>query len=368
MAFADAYAGRRVLVTGHTGFKGAWLAEWLLALGADVTGLALPPATQPALFEQLGLAGRLRHVEADVRDLAQVQRVVDDCRPEIVLHLAAQPLVRLSYDEPVATYATNVMGTVHLLEAVRLAGRACAVVAVTTDKCYENQEWVHGYRETDPMGGHDPYSSSKGAAELAISAYRRSFFEKPKSGVRLASARAGNVIGGGDWAADRILPDCIRALARGERIAVRNQTATRPWQHVLEPLSGYLWLAAVLLNDELTAFPALLSSAFNFGPGLDSNRTVREVVEEVLRHWPGRWEDRSDPSAVHEASRLNLVADKAFHLLGWKPVWDFPATVAQTVAWYRRGRESDADTAAFTREQIADYTTAARRAGVRWAL
>ena len=366
--FNQAYHGKRVLVTGHTGFKGAWLAEWLLALGARVTGLALPPATKPALFDQLGLASRLDHRIGDIRDLAAVRAVVAECRPDYVFHLAAQALVRLSYEQPVETYATNVMGTAHVLEALRLEKNACSVIAITTDKCYENREWVHSYREEDPMGGYDPYSSSKGAAELVINAYRRSFFFTGASGpdIRLASVRAGNVIGGGDWATDRIVPDCIRALQRGEAIPVRNKVATRPWQHVLEPLSGYLWLGAQLAADgRATASP--LASAFNFGPTLTSNRTVAALVQEVLKHWPGRWEDRSDPKAVHEAKLLNLATDKAYHFLQWQPVWDFAQTIEQTVAWYRRQQEDDAAGQALTSRQISGYTDTARAKGLPWA-
>jgi len=366
MTFANIYEGKRVLLTGHTGFKGAWLAEWLLRLGADVTGLALPPATDPALFEQLGLAGRLHHREGDIRDLATVRQAVEAAQPDFVFHLAAQPLVRLSYEQPVETYATNVLGTAHVLEAIRLAGRPCTVVAITTDKCYENREWVHSYREEDPMGGHDPYSSSKGAAELVISAYRRSYFNA-QTGIRLASARAGNVIGGGDWARDRIVPDCIRALQRGETIPVRNKVATRPWQHVLEPLSGYLWLGACLASERRPEMASTLASAFNFGPALTSNRTVAALVQEVITHWPGRWEDRSDPSAVHEAKLLNLATDKACHFLHWQPVWNFENTIAQTVAWYRRCTMDATEAPAFTALQIADYTAAAQAAGIPWA-
>ena len=369
MAFANIYGGKRVLLTGHTGFKGAWLAEWLLRLGADVTGLALPPATEPSLFNQLGLANRLRHRLGDIRDLATVRQAVEAAQPDFVFHLAAQPLVRLSYEQPVETYATNVLGTVHVMEAVRLTRRPCTMVAITTDKCYENQEWVHSYREADPMGGYDPYSSSKGAAELAIAAYRRSYFSALGSPVRLASARAGNVIGGGDWAADRILPDCIRALQRGEAIPVRNKVSTRPWQHVLEPLSGYLQLGAAL-HRAAAAQPAALNplcGGFNFGPALTSNRTVATLVQEVLKHWPGRWEDRSDPQAVHEAKLLNLATDKAFHFLNWQPVWDFEQTIARTVAWYR-GVETNAVAAgAMTLQQIAEYENAAKTANIAWA-
>jgi len=363
-SFAGAFAGQRVLVTGHTGFKGSWLCEWLLALGADVTGLALPPPTSPALFDQLGLAQRMADRRGDIRDLGTVRAAVDAARPDFVFHLAAQPLVRLSYAQPVETYATNIMGTVHVMEAVRLAGLRCAVVIVTTDKCYENTERVHAYREDEPMGGHDPYSSSKGAAELVVSAYRRSYFSAPDSPVRLASARAGNVIGGGDWAADRIVPDCIRSLQRGEIIPVRNRHATRPWQHVLEPLGGYLWLAAQLAAAKSAAGEP--AGAFNFGPTPEANRPVAALVEEVLKHWPGRWEDRTDPQAVHEATLLNLSIEKAGRVLGWKPVWDFAATIAHTVEWYRTVAQDPARAAALTRRQIADYEAGARRLNLTW--
>lgn len=368
MSFANIYKGKRIFLTGHTGFKGAWLAEWLISLGAEVTGFSLPPPTIPSLFQQLGLAARLRHITGDVRDLSAVRTAIDEVRPDFVFHLAAQPLVRLSYEQPVETYATNIMGTVNVLEAVRLSGLRCVVVAITTDKCYENKEWVHSYREEDPMGGYDPYSSSKGAAELAISAYRRSYFSAPDSPVKLASARAGNVIGGGDWALDRIVPDCIRALQRGEPIPVRNKVATRPWQHVLEPLSGYLWLGACLHSSELTAFSSQLPSAFNFGPALSSNRTVAELVQEIMKHWPGKWVDKSDPSAVHEAKLLNLATDKAHHFLGWSPVWSFEQTLEKTTVWYRSAMAEAGRVHSLTMADIHNYTLAARSNNVRWAL
>lgn len=372
--FGGAYAGKRVLVTGHTGFKGSWFSEWLLALGAEVTGFALAPNTTPALFDQLGLAGRLRHVVGDIRDIDAVRTIVAETEPDFVFHLAAQPLVRLSYDIPVETYATNVMGTVHVMDALRTysaqAGKAVAAVMITTDKCYENREWVHSYREEDPMGGYDPYSSSKGAAELAIASYRRSYFSASDSKVALASVRAGNVIGGGDWALDRIVPDCVRALDAGQSIPVRNKVATRPWQHVLEPLSGYLTVGAALVGAMKTLFPAeTYRSAFNFGPDLTSNRTVADLVREVLRHWPGEWVDQSDLRAVHEAKLLNLATDKAFHFLGWKPAWNFEETIAETVAWYRESRRCAAagDYQALTRRQIDEYTVRARERHVAWA-
>jgi CDP-glucose 4,6-dehydratase len=359
-SFGGSFAGNRVLVTGHTGFKGAWLCEWLLTLGAEVTGLALSPPTEPALFDQLGLAGRMHDRRGDIRDLAVVRAAVEVARPDFVFHLAAQPLVRLSYAQPVETYSTNVMGTVHVLEAVRQAGVACTVVVVTTDKCYENLERTHAYREDEPMGGHDPYSSSKGATELVISAYRRSYFSAPDSLVRLASARAGNVIGGGDWALDRIVPDCIRSLQRGQTIPVRNRQATRPWQHVLEPLGGYLWLAARLADSREFA------TAFNFGPTLEANRPVEVLVEEVLKHWPGKWEDRTDPRAVHEATLLSLDIGKAARVLGWQPAWDFAATVVHTVGWYRAVSTDAASASALVRHQIAAYEADARQLNLAW--
>ncbi len=364
------FAGRSVLVTGHTGFKGSWLCEWLLLLGARVTGYSLPPPTDPALFDQLALAPRLTHVPGDVRDLAALTACVRAAQPDFIFHLAAQPIVRLSYREPVETYATNVLGTVHLLEAVRSAAQPCVVVCVTTDKCYENREWLHAYREEDALGGYDPYSSSKAAAELVTGAYRRSFFQKDAlTGVALASGRAGNVIGGGDWAADRIVPDCMRALDRGEAIAVRNPHATRPWQHVLEPLGGYLTLASTLAEARATtdaARVAACAAAFNFGPQLDSNRNVGTLVTELLKHRPGSWLDQSDPTAPHEAGRLNLAIDKAFHLLDWQPVWGFPRTIAETVRWYVEAAR--VDVAEFTRGQIRTYLAEAAAARQPWAL
>ena len=364
MPFQNTYHGKRVLVTGHTGFKGSWLCEWLLALGAEVTGFALPPPTEPALFNQLGLATRLRDLRGDVRDLPAVQNALKVARPDFVFHLAAQPLVLLSYAQPVETYATNVMGTVNVLEAVRLAEAPCTVVVVTTDKCYENNGRLHDYREGEPMGGHDPYSSSKGAVELIVSAYRRSYFSSPNSVVRLASARAGNVIGGGDWALDRIVPDCIRSLQRGEVIPVRHPRATRPWQHVLEPLSGYLWLAARLQAS--VADLSQIASSFNFGPTPASSRPVADLVAEVLRHWPGRTQDQSETGAVHEAALLSLSIEKARSVLAWQPVWDFATTVDHTVAWYRQVSSDTALATTLTRRQITDYQTDARQQKLAW--
>jgi CDP-glucose 4,6-dehydratase len=358
---AHLYQGKRVFVTGHTGFKGSWLCEWLLQLGAEVTGYSLRPPTDPALFDQLELESRLRHFTGDIRDAGALQSALAQARPDFVFHLAAQPLVTESYVKPTETFDTNVMGTVHLLDALRLIEHPCAAVLITTDKCYENREWVHGYREEDPLGGYDPYSASKAAAELVISSYRRSFFQK--HAVKIASARAGNVIGGGDWAVNRIVPDCVRALQRDQPIVVRNRKATRPWQHVLEPLSGYLWLASRLAASSQS--DTQFCSAFNFGPGHDANRTVADLVQEVLKHWPGRWEDRSDPQAVHEARLLQLSTDKAYALLEWTPVWTFADAVRETVEWYRETcqKPGSATAQALMRTQIAQYIARARELG-----
>jgi CDP-glucose 4,6-dehydratase len=367
-SFGSAYKGKRVLVTGHTGFKGAWLCEWLLGMGADVTGLSLPPPTDPALFEQLGLARRLRHIVGDIQKPRVLRAAMEEARPDFVFHLAAQSLVRESYRHPRETFNVNAMGTLHVLEALRECAHPCAAVLITTDKCYENRELNYCYRETDPLGGHDPYSASKAAAELIIASYRLSFFQKHP--VKIASARAGNVIGGGDWAMDRIVPDCIRALDQDKPIPVRNPHSTRPWQHVLEPLSGYLWLAALLAVPKLRRGDvAPLASAFNFGPTQDSNRTVQEIVHEVLRYWPGRWEDKSDPAAPHEAGLLQLSIEKAANLLRWSPLWSFPDAVARTVEWYREAAlaKNTAQFQQLTRRQISQYTNQARAAGLDWA-
>ena len=338
------WAGRRVLLTGHTGFKGSWLALWLLQMGARVTGVALDPDTSPSLFDALnltavdqaaaGLPGELHDHRADIRDADALAALVVEADPEVVLHLAAQPLVRRSYADPLGTWAINVMGSLHVLEALRPLDHPCAVVMVTTDKVYANREWCYGYRETDRLGGHDPYSASKAGAELAIASWRASFcgtapHQTPH--LAIATARAGNVIGGGDWAADRIVPDAMRACAATKPLILRNPRATRPWQHVLEPLSGYLVLAEALHRD-----PAAHTEAWNFGPQLEANRSVAELVEALHGHWPGQWRDLSDPHAPHEAGLLHLVIDKAVQRLGWQPRWDFAATVARTAGWYRQ--------------------------------
>jgi CDP-glucose 4,6-dehydratase len=360
--FGGAFAGRRVLVTGHTGFKGSWLSAWLLGLGAQVTGYALTPPTDPSLFEEAGLASGVSHIIGDVRDLEHLSAVLSETRPEIVLHLAAQPLVRLSYEEPVETYATNVMGTVHVLEAVRATDSVRVVLNVTSDKCYENRETGQAYCESDAMGGYDPYSSSKGCAELVTAAYRRSFFG-PESPVRLATARAGNVVGGGDWALDRIVPDCIRALTAGEPIVVRNPDAVRPWQHVLEPLSGYLLLASRMWADAHD-----FDGGWNFGPEDKYDVTVREVVEALLAAWgSGTWESPAGAGArLHEANLLSLDTAKARDLLDWRPLYDVARTLTSTAAWYA-ARHEGGDVAALVQTDIDAYVAEGRRSGAVWA-
>lgn len=327
-----AFAGRSVFLTGHTGFKGAWLALWLARLGARVTGYALAPCTTPNMFELAGVEATLaRHVTADVRDLAALTQAVRSAAPEIVFHLAAQPLVRRSYRDSPETWSTNVMGTVNLLEAVRACPSVKAVVVVTTDKCYQNREWPWGYRENDALGGHDPYSASKAAAELVVQSYRSSFFSGADR-ARLASARAGNVIGGGDWSEDRLLPDCARAAATQQPLVIRNPGATRPWQHVLESLHGYLLLAAGLVEQGERH-----ADAFNFGPDADDNVCVAALLERLQRHWPElRWEvGQADGAAPHETNFLYLDSSKARRELGWVPTWDLAACLEHTAEWYR---------------------------------
>lgn len=363
-AFQAVYRGKKVMVTGHTGFKGGWLCLWLLQLGAEVLGYSLPPPTKPGLFTATGLEGCLRHVEGDVRNIEQLEKVVDCFQPDMIFHLAAQPLVRLSYEDPVLTFETNVQGTVNLLEIFRKSESAQVFVAVTSDKCYENREWVWGYRECDPLGGHDPYSASKGCAELVIQAYRRSYFAKV-AGKRVASVRAGNVIGGGDWARDRIVPDAITALAKGEKVRVRNPCAVRPWQYVLEPLSGYLWLGALMWQNFQS-----YSEAWNFGPSIESAKTVRQLVEELIRQWgSGEWLDVSNPEDFYEVPYLRLSSEKAHERLRWQPLYDFQRTIAATVNWYRAFYEGAG--AEFLRDlcffQIAEYCSEARCQGLPWS-
>jgi CDP-glucose 4,6-dehydratase len=347
------WRGRRVFLTGHTGFKGSWLSLWLQHLGADLTGYALAPATRPSLFEAAGVARGMRSVIGDIRDGVRLRDAMSEARPEVVIHMAAQALVRASYADPLETYSVNVMGTAHVLEAVRGCPDVRAVVSVTTDKCYDNREWHWGYRETDPLGGYDPYSSSKAGAELVTAAYRSSFFDPAApSGHRaaVATARAGNVIGGGDWSRDRLIPDILAALQQERPVVVRNPDAIRPWQHVLEPLAGYLLLAEALAGDGGRAF----AEAWNFGPADDDARPVRWIVEQMIaRHGTGRWEQDARPQP-HEATYLKLDCSKARARLGWRPRWDLSAALAAIVDWHRVHAEG-ADVRAATLGQIARF-------------
>jgi len=330
------WSGRRVLITGHTGFKGSWLTLWLSQLGAEVWGYSLPPEDETTLFYELSLCkafGYVRHQYGDIRDVEALNQFVSQARPQTVFHLAAQPLVRKSYSDPLGTWSTNVQGSLNLMEALTFLSHDCSVVMVTTDKVYANNEWDYGYREEDRLGGLDPYSASKAAAELAISSWRQSFcgdaaHQTPY--ISIATARAGNVIGGGDWSIDRIVPDLIRSLNSGSSLPVRKPEATRPWQHVLEPLSGYL-----LLAESLATNGNEFCSAFNFGPTLDSNKSVKELINTAMNYWPGSWHCPKVFADPHEAGRLHLQIDKAYHQLGWKPLWSFPTTVERTINWYK---------------------------------
>ncbi len=344
---------RRVFLTGHTGFKGAWLSLWLAELGAKVSGFALAPVSEPNLFELAGIADLLSaNVIADVRELNALRQAVHNAGPEIVIHMAAQPLVRESYADPIGTYATNVMGTAHLLEAIRSLETVRAVIVVTTDKCYENNEWVWGYREVDRLGGRDPYSNSKACAELVTASYRQSFFRNVPAAPAIATARAGNVIGGGDWSEDRLIPDILRGcFGPSAEVILRNPVAVRPWQHVLEPLGGYLLLAEHLVNNG-----ALNDDAWNFGPHEGEERPVLEVANAVVESMGiGKVIIRKDPDAPHEATLLRLDCSKARARLGWAPTFRFQETIAFTTAWYAAWHKGE-DMANFTRDQIRIFT------------
>lgn len=331
---AEFWRGRRVFVTGHTGFKGSWLSLWLEQMGSVVLGYSLEPPSSPSLFETARVADGLKSVHGDIRDLEFLQMTMADFAPEIVLHLAAQSLVRRSYADPIGTYETNVMGTVNVLEAVRACPSVRTVLVITTDKCYENREWVWPYREQDTLGGYDPYSNSKACAELVVSAYRNSFFHpdrRQEHGVSVATARAGNVIGGGDWAADRLIPDLMRSFSKGETVAIRNPQATRPWQHVLEPVRGYLSLTQALFTD-----PGRFSGAWNFGPHAGDARPVAWIVERLAQAWgPSAHWEVLDGDHPHEAQMLKLDWSKAAAELGWEPVLRLSDALAMTLDWYR---------------------------------
>lgn len=354
--FQNIYEGKRVLLTGHTGFKGSWLALWLHELGAQVTGIALPPSTQPNHWDLLGLP--ITDLRCDIRDGNTLAGLVQQAKPDIAFHLAAQPLVRRSYQDPIETWSTNVVGTAQFLEACRKTPSLRAIVVITTDKCYENREWVWGYRETDPLGGHDPYSASKAGTELVAASYRKSFFSAQGAPL-LATARAGNVIGGGDWSQDRLIPDLVRATEAKAPLIIRSPKATRPWQHVLEPLAGYLRLGQKLLEGR-----GEFAEAWNFGPAAHDNRTVEDVLTRMGAHWPElAWELNKTPQP-HEAGMLHLDSAKAQAKLGWQPAWNLDTCLAMTAEWYLRQQKTGLPPSS---EQLRQYVSSATAAHIDWA-
>ena len=365
--FGGIYAGKRVLVTGHTGFKGSWLALWLHELGAEVAGFALPPCTDPSHFDLIGLDKLIHHTEGDIRNVEEVNRVFEIAKPEIVFHLAAQALVRDSYNDPKTTLDTNIGGTVNVLEAIRHSPTVKAAVIVTSDKCYENKEWVWGYRENDPMGGHDLYSASKGATEIICASYRRSFFSKQSDRglpIGFATARSGNVIGGGDWSKDRIIPDCVRALSNNKPVIVRNPQAIRPWQQVLEPLSGYL-----LLGQRLLESPNKYSGSWNFGPVDIEYLTVKELTERFVEAWgKGAIEIMNpDQASPHEAYLLRLIIDKAIFNLRWSPLLNNSVALDWTVEWYKAWHTNNQELRQLSLKHIRNYVDIALEKKAQWA-
>lgn len=365
--FNKCFQDRIVLVTGHTGFKGSWLSIWLRELGARVVGFSLEPPSDPSNFEATGLKEKVSHVHGDIREIGPLSAAFREYRPEFVFHLAAQPILRLSYEEPKLTFDTNLGGTINVLEAVRSSPSVKVLINITSDKCYENKEWTWGYRENDAMGGHDPYSASKGCAELAFSAYLRSFFSQTASSgksIGAASVRAGNVFGGGDWAKDRLLPDCIRALSARQTVGIRSPNAVRPWQHVLEPLSGYLWLAALLNKDA-----ARYSGGWNLGPEDDSHLTTVKLVERLIHYWgEGSWRDLSVEDPPHEARLLKLNCDKAHAELKWRAVLSVDEGLEMTADWYKKfyNRGHQESMYSVCVDQIREYSERASKKALAW--
>ncbi|MFM9945496.1 MAG: CDP-glucose 4,6-dehydratase [Bacteroidia bacterium] len=367
--FNDCFKNKKVIITGNTGFKGSWLSIWLHQLGANVVGISKDIPSTPSLFEELQLNKKIEHHFADICDGQKMKELFQAAQPDFVFHLAAQPIVSVSYNDPVDTFQTNVMGTANILEALRTLNKPCKVVMITSDKCYDNVEWVWGYREHDALGGKDPYSASKGAAELVIKTYFHSYFNKPDSQIQLVTVRAGNVIGGGDWALSRIVPDCVRAWSQNQSVKIRSPHSTRPWQHVLEPLSGYLRAAQVMDEKKIS----IHGEPFNFGPNSDQNHSVLELLQSISTHWEGNelpdfFAIENNPT-FHEAGLLKLNCDKALFYLQWRPVMEFEQTSRFTGAWYNNYYNSKTvDLYEYTSAQINEYEALAKQKSITWAL
>jgi len=363
--FKNIYKNKKVLITGHTGFKGTWLTTWLLKLGADVIGVSKNIPTHPSMFEELGLQSKIRHFQKDIRDLSAMLQIISDEKPEFLFHLAAQPIVSTSYKDPIETISSNVMGTANILEALKTSNHKCSAIIITSDKAYDNVEQVWGYKEDDKMGGKDIYSGSKGAAELIIKSYYYSFFKNTNSNIKLAIGRAGNVIGGGDWAADRIVVDCMEAWSEKKSVEIRSPEATRPWQHVLEPLSGYLNLGQALYEND-----SLHGEAFNFGPRAEQNHTVKQLLEDLSKYWNFSNSDNTfsvtDNIPFHEAGLLKLNCDKALFFLKWQANLEYKETIKFTSEWYYNYYHSDVNNLEKTLAQISEYEDMAKQKGLSW--
>ena len=362
--FKDIFSKKKIFVTGHTGFQGGWLSTWLTMLSADVYGFALKPNTEPSMFNAVKLEKKMISAIGDIRDFENLKNVIRKVEPEFIFHLAAQPLVRESYDKPLETFQTNVLGTCNILEIIREMDSVKACVIMTSDKCYKNMEWDYAYRENDPMGGHDPYSASKGATEIVTSSYIDSFFKEKKNRSRIATVRAGNVIGGGDWSKDRIIPDLIRKITSKQVLDVRNPNSIRPWQFVLEPISGMMLLASKMVKKEIN------SDSWNFGPNIfDSTITVKELVESAIDNWKsGKWKDSSDKKNLHEAKNLRLDSTKSNNILSWKPTYTFKDAIKSTIDWYKKFYQNEKDIPKFTEKQIQKYSESAKKLNIEWAM
>ena len=364
MLFSNIYQNKKVIITGHNGFKGAWLSLWLKNLGAKVTGISLPHRAEESFFKANGISELVEDINLDIRNLDSINNLIKKLQPDFVFHLAAQALVRRSYSDPLETWSTNLVGTLNILESLRLLENKCACILITSDKCYVNKEWAWGYRENDTLGGPDPYSASKACAELAIKSYVKSFFnDQQNSLVKISSARAGNVIGGGDWSEDRIVPDCIRAWSKGGIVELRSPSSTRPWQHVLEPLSGYLWLGSKLYNDE-----SLHGEAFNFGPQIAENNSVLHLVNTMGEYWDKvKWVCNEEAGKPYEPALLNLNCDKAFFDLNWHSVLSFKETISYTIEWYKSFYENSSNIQSMSLNQIDNYIASANKQNLSWA-